>query len=173
MDHKTDKPIVTKTLPVKAHETQTITYDLSKFKPGEYVYEVALFSGKDLLREEVRGFRVLPPAEREVTFDKKRVCYLNGEPIFPIILYHSGQLMVNYLNENKKEETPALEINSVLKDIADHGFNAVITQAPYPLPKEAVDITHNAGLIFDYEIGATTDGEVIKGLIEDYNKYNE
>ena len=169
---KTDKPIVSKTVSVKANDIKDIIYDLSKFNPGEYVYEIVLTSKGEELRRIERGFRVLEPSDMEVTFDKKRICYVNGEPFFPIILYHSGELMMNYLNENKKEDTPALEIKSMLKDIADHGFNGVITQAPFPMPKEYVDNTHNAGMKITYELGATTNPETLEIARDTYNKYN-
>ncbi|MBQ0104905.1 MAG: hypothetical protein KBT47_02580, partial [Armatimonadetes bacterium] len=157
----------------EGRENREIIYDISSLAYGKYKYNVSLYEGDNLLREYEREFKVLEPSDYEVTFDRKRICYINGEPFFPIFLYHSGEWMMNYLNQNKKSEAPVLEIKSMLKDIADHGFNGAITQGPFPMPENYAVNTREAGMEISFEIGGNTDKEVLEKARDTYNLYND
>ena len=80
-----------------------ITYNLEKLKVGDYFYTLKILRNGKLIREIRKDFKVLPPNDVEITFDEKQVCYENGKPIFPIMLYHTAGGGLSHLNNIKKQ----------------------------------------------------------------------
>jgi len=167
-----DKVIIKGKIKVKQSDIKNIKYDLSKLKEGSYTYTVNLKSKDKVIKTYKQDFKVLAPADYEVTFDQKRVCYVNGKPFFPILLYHSGEYMMNVLNQSKLPSAKELEITSMLKDINDHGFNGAITQFPYEvIPERYITNTHNANMEIIPEYGLELNKDRLTKNIAELNKY--
>lgn len=159
---------------ILAHnEKKELKCDLSKLKEGNYSYTIILKNEKNqILRTITKEFKILAPAVYEVTFDRKRVCYINGEPFFPIGLYHAGPVAMGWLNEKKKPEMPELTLEEIYKDVADHGFNIAMTQDHnYPKISDTANEAKKNGLIYNCEIGPVLDRNFL-GEIADANNAN-
>lgn len=154
-------------------EKKELKCDLSQLKEGTYSYTIVLKNDKNqVLRTVKKEFKVLAPASFEVTFDRKRVCYVNGEPFFPIGLYHAGPVAMGWLNEKRKPEMPELTLEEIYKDVADHGFNIAMTQDnSYPKTSDTANEAKKNGLIYNYEIGPALDRTFL-GEITDANNAN-
>ena len=105
---------------IKPNEKKLISYDLSTLPVGNYSIKLNVSSGKQVISEKIFDFEVLPPADYEVTFDEKHICYVNGEPFFPLMLYHCHPFEMNF---HKKEGVPEIQLEDTIKDIKAHGFN--------------------------------------------------
>ncbi|MBQ7256162.1 MAG: hypothetical protein IJS60_00525 [Abditibacteriota bacterium] len=163
-----DKEIYSKKYTIQPDKTTLISYDLGKLPVGEYSYIFKVFDDKDkIIREIQKGFRVLPPSDVEITFDEKNICYENGKPIFPIMLYHLGGAMIDHLNRIKQAETPALEEAMVLESAKERGFNLGHAQM---IGFGIVDRYKEAGLNIVSEIGDQRDRGVLQGFVDAYNK---
>ena len=148
-----------------------VHYDLSGLEPGDYSYKLELYYGEDLLRTFERSFKILPPAPFEVTFDYKRICYVNGKAFLPICLYHCGNLHMNDLNNSRKEGVPEITLEELNRDAKDHGFNVAITITSTPMNDIEPEAALKEGLIFNSETGVVLDREALKAQVEQNNKH--
>ncbi|MBQ0104819.1 MAG: hypothetical protein KBT47_02150, partial [Armatimonadetes bacterium] len=131
-------------------------------------YSIQLKKGNNIIKEINKNFEVLPPADYEVTFDHKHICYINGEPFFPSMLYHSGGIMTDLINSNKTEKAPAITNEDVLKNIKEWGFNIAHAGTQN---ETYIKQTLDSGIIFSNEIGPREDTDLLQSYIDLYNKY--
>ncbi len=107
--------------------TFEIKRNASDLPVGDYSLDISLLdaSGKSL-GSQVYPIKVMAPAPEEVTFDRNRICYINGKPFFPLGIFHVSKRALNELNNRAKQiGLPMLDIESVIKDVRDHGFNTI------------------------------------------------
>ncbi|MBQ7257235.1 MAG: hypothetical protein IJS60_06025 [Abditibacteriota bacterium] len=170
-----NKTIITKTEKATPDIPFVFTYDLSNLPVGDYNYTITLKEGEKSIKTLTKTFKILPPASFEVTFDKKKICYINGEPFFPIGLYHLAYTEIKWLNDSKKEGVPELNLDEVNKQAAERGFNLVTTlnwYDSYPYSKERADSALKQGMIYNLELGKVSDSEEIKKMVETFNQWN-
>lgn len=154
-----------------SNDLEKFTYDISKFAPGKYSYEIQILKDNKTIKNLKKEFEVLEAAPFEVTFDYKRICYLNGKPFLPIGIYHCGEVIVNGLNSTRKEGVPELTFDGVNKDIADHGFNTAITFSSVPMNDDHVKNILGNKLIFNLEVGTILDENILKAQVDKNNQY--
>ena len=148
-----------------------ITYDLSNLEVGDYSYKVDLYYKEEIIRTYEKTFKVLPPNPFEVTFDYKRICYVNGEAFLPICLYHTGGIHLADLNSGRKEGVPEILLSDMNQDVKDHGFNTVIAIAGTPMSENYVTDALDKGLIFNSETGEVLDRDLLKAQVDQNNKF--
>jgi len=106
-----------------------------------------------------RPIHVLPPADTEITFDHKRICYLNGRPIFPIGLYHVHNEAVEFINTRAAElGLPEISIEEAFQSVKAHGFN--FTVGGYITDERVMQSAHDAGLYIVPWSGSPTADEL-------------
>ncbi len=164
--------LLSSTVSAKARQTVVAATDVSKLPPGNYQAQVELISSSKIsMANQVFDFTVLPPSDFEVSFDRKRVCYVNGKPFFPMGLYHVGDAMIEYLNRGRKPGVPELTIEGALKDVADHGFNTVIDSWAMPNENYMKKCKEN-GLYAIAEMGSISDEARFKSQLEFANRFD-
>jgi len=169
-----DKIIFKNIINVRSNDTKYIKYDLSKLNTGKYKVKILLKNDTKTIKTVNIPFEVLAPSNYEVTFDKKRICYVNGKPFFPILLYHAGEHMMNALNNSKSADMPKLEITSMLQDIKDHGFNGAITLfGEETFPDRYITNTQKAGMTIVPDFGASVGEDRLKKNIIKFNEYKD
>ncbi len=103
--------------------------DLSDLSPGDYLFKLS-FHSKDQILQLKRELpvRVLPPGGYEVTFDHRRICYVNGKPFFPLGIYHmQPAVFTTYVHsEAEKLGLPDTDWRQALADVKARGFNTVV-----------------------------------------------
>jgi hypothetical protein len=113
--------------------------------------------------------KILPPSDLEVTFDKNRVCYVNGEPFFPIGLYHVNSAIIEDIESyNAIHGLPNRSILEHLQDIKDHGFNSVVHSWGFP-DDVFRGLLVEAGLYWSPEIG-WTGSAALRTLVETHKQ---
>jgi len=167
-----NESLASSTVSVKPRQTAVAATDVSKLPPGKYQAQVELMSGSKIsMANQVFDFTVLPPSNFEVSFDRKRVCYVNGKPFFPVGLYHVGDAMVEYLNRGRKSGVPVLTIEGALKDVADHGFNMVVDSWSMPNENYLKKCKENS-LYAIAEMGSISDEARFKSQLDFANKFD-
>ena len=128
--------------------------DMAGKSPGEYriAVELADQEGMTLAGTE-HELRILPPSDFEATFDANRVCFLNGEPFFPIGLFHVCRATIDEIEaQNLVLGLPTRTVSEHLQDIKDHGFNCVVHSWGFP-DEEFRGLLADAGLYWSPEVG--------------------
>ncbi|MBQ7256351.1 MAG: hypothetical protein IJS60_01485 [Abditibacteriota bacterium] len=161
------KTLFSKKYTANPNAVTNITYNLEKLKVGDYFYTLKILRNGKLIREIRKDFKVLPPNDVEITFDEKQVCYENGKPIFPIMLYHTAGGGLNHLNNIKKPETPPLDEAKIMEELKDRGFTMGHGQIN---DFGIVDRYAKGGLNIVSEIGDCRDRERLQEFIDAYNR---
>ena len=157
------KTIKSDTVSVRPNEKQEIAFGLGDLKPGEYVCEFVVKGKGQIIDKCEYPFEVCAPADFEVTFDDRNLCYVNGEPFFPIGLYHANGREIAQRNPDKQ----MLSEEEAIIDIKDKNFNFGAS-LNYIKPEDYPVYTKN-GLLYCPEIGRTTDKSVIDPIIKAVN----
>ncbi len=103
--------------------------NLADLSPASYIIKLSIYSKDEALRVEWElPVYVLPPAPYEVTFDHRRVCYVDGKPCFPLGIYHmQPAVFTNYVRpEAQQFGLPNTNWRQGLSDVKAQGFNTVI-----------------------------------------------
>ena len=161
------KNVFSKKYTLLPNKPTLITYNLEKLSVGDYKYTLKVSKGGKALRTIEKDFKVLPPNDVEITFDEKQVCYENGKPIFPIMLYHTAGGMLSLLNKMKKAETPEVSEAKVIEELKERGFtlgHAIMNDFGI------VDRYAHQGLNIVSEIGDCRDRDRLQQFIDAYNK---
>ncbi len=127
--------------------TFEIKRNASDLPIGDYSLDISLIdeNGQSIGSQSF-PIRVLAPAPEEVTFDRNRICYINGKPFFPIGIFHVSRVALNELNDRAKQiGLPMLDLESVIKDVRDHGFNTIHNTCAMP-DDDYVRMAKEAGL---------------------------
>jgi len=164
-------PLWQQSQPVAPKARFDLRTPLPKLAQGRYQVRVDLEDGQyALLAHQMWPLRVTGPAPVQVTFDSRRVCYVNGEAFFPIGLYHVSEPVVDIVNKRAKEiDLPLISVESMLKDCRDHGFNCVVRG--WGMPGEAyLEAAADSGLWVMPEVGSP-DAETLAQMVETANRY--
>lgn len=156
-------PIWRKSVEASSGGAFKIKRSASDLPVGDYDLDISLLdaSGKNLGMQS-HAIHVLAPAPEEVTFDRNGICYINGKPFFPIGLYHVSRTAVNVLNDRGKQiGLPMLNIQSVISDVKDHGFNTLFSTQGMP-DDEYLRIAKDAGLYVIPEVNFPSASEFSK-----------
>ena len=107
----------------------------------------------------------------EVTFDHRRVCYVNGQPFFPIGLYPTYGASLDRINARAQEVgLPAVGIEETLKSLKEHGFNVAFHT--WGMPDEAdLEVAQKLGLYVLPEVGAPDDA-TLERYVALANRFN-
>ncbi|NLC55695.1 MAG: hypothetical protein GX774_02515 [Armatimonadetes bacterium] len=157
---------------VRAGRAFELQVPLETLPPGEYSARLVLTAGdRQLAAETLPPVRVLPPAAMEVTFDHRRVCYANGQPFFPIGLYHTYGASLDRINARAQEVgLPAVGIEETLKSLKEHGFNVAFHT--WGMPDEAdLEVAQKLGLYVLPEVGAPDDA-TLERYVALANRFN-
>ncbi len=150
------------TITIFPYEKEKITFGIGDLKPNEYVCEWVCMAPDGKVIDKVEyPFEVLKEADFEVTFDEKHLCYLNGEPFFPIGLYHANGREIQMRNPDKQLPT---EVEALI-DVKSKGFNFAHSLR-YIEPVSWKDY-YNNGLVFCGEVGRTIDKEIMDNIISE------
>lgn len=108
--------------------------NVSHFKPDEYTVKLGVRTESGILLEQQIPLNILPPAPYEVTFDHRRICYINGIPYFPIGIYHlQPAVFSTYIKpESEKRGLSYIDWRQALSDVKDRGFNTVVHAWGFP-----------------------------------------
>jgi hypothetical protein len=169
-----DKIVWQETQNVQAGNSFEVKTSLASWPVGKYRVRLALTSGKaskKILSEKIYEISVLAPVAFEVTFDERRICYVNGKAFFPIGLYHTSPVMLGGINNNAKEKgLPTISMEEMLKDVKDHGFNiAFQTHAWGGSDEQYLKQAKDVGLYVVSEIGAL-DENTFKAMVGQANR---
>lgn len=164
-----NKVIKTGKSAVRPEKLLEVSYNISSLPQGTYSYSVQLKRGSAILKECKKDFKVLPPADYEVTFDSKHICYINGRPIFPSMLYHSGGIMTEIINKKRNSSAPEIKNEDIIRNLKNWGFNIVHAATQ---DENYIRQVLDADLIFSNEMGPREDTGIIQSYIDLFKKYN-
>jgi hypothetical protein len=160
---------------VQAGYNFEVKTSLAKWPVGKYHIRMTLTSDKTsnppLMVKEFE-ISILPPAPFEVTFDERRICFVNGKAFFPIGLYHTSSIAVDSVNNTGKElGLPVLTMKEMLKDIKEHGFNTIFhTHARQTPDEEYMKLSSELGLYIVPEIGIVDENAFVP-MVNEANRY--
>ncbi|MHB0998937.1 MAG: sugar-binding protein [Armatimonadota bacterium] len=156
---------------VKSGGSFRVESSLADLPIDDYILRVDLIGDNDrLLGWKQMPLRVLPPAPMEVTFDEKKICYVDGEPFFPIGLYHIAPVVLDRLNTRNREiGLPDITLDEALTSAKNAGFNCV-HHTWGMAGEEYLSIAQRLGLYVMPEIGAP-DEESLKKMVSLADKY--
>lgn len=145
---------------VYSRQNLRFAVDLSKLAVGKYKFTLKLLQNKQVIASQVIPIIIAAPAATEVSFDDKRVCYVNGKPFFPIGLYHVSPAAINAINtKSRAKGLPELDLFAVIKQLRDLGFNTIHHTWGMP-DKKYLDCTQSLGMWVVPEVAAPTKEQV-------------
>ncbi len=107
--------------------------DVSQLPPGDFRLEARLIDSAGNLIKSVSGIECvdslplhkLKPAPHEVAFDGRGICHVDGEPFFPIGIFHIWPNIFNYMNSLRAEsQLEPLTWEGWYQKLKDAGFNS-------------------------------------------------
>ena len=133
---------------------------LRRLPVGDYQFTFSLLANGRQAAAQTVPIIVAPPARTEVTFDDKRVCYVNGKPFFPIGLYHVSTPAIERINEKSRAAgLPELDLLQSVKHLRDMGFNTI--HHTWVMPSEDyLAYTEKLGMWVIPEVAAPTAEQV-------------
>ncbi len=145
---------------VYSRQNLRFAVDLSKLTVGKYKFTLRLLENKKVIASQIIPITIAAPAATEVSFDDKRVCYVNGKPFFPIGLYHVSPAAINAINtKSRAKGLPELDLFAVIKQVRDLGFNTIHHTWGMP-DKKYLDWTQSLGMWVVPEVAAPTKEQV-------------
>jgi len=147
-------------------------HSVAELPAGEYDVQVDLQDAEQhLIAQDRREVRVAQPGPVEVTFDRNRACLVNGQPVFPIGLYHVSEPALDLINARAKElGLPELTLEEMLTGCRDHGFNTVVRSWGMP-GEDYMQIAQRLGLWVLPEVGAP-DAATLKGMVSFADRFS-
>ncbi|MBQ7256412.1 MAG: hypothetical protein IJS60_01795 [Abditibacteriota bacterium] len=165
---KSDKEIYTNKYNLTPKTPSLITYNLENLPVGNYSYNIKISDSKGKVIGNIdKFFKILPPKDVEITFDERNICYENGKPIFPIMLYHTSGMMVALVNAMRNPKTPEIIESQTLKEIKERGFTLGHTMMD---DLSVADRYKDAGINIVVEIGDCRDRGTLQQFIDAYNR---
>jgi hypothetical protein len=145
---------------------------LADVPPADYEVQIDLQdAAQRLIARDRREISVLAPAPVEVTFDAKRACLVNGNPLFPIGLYHVSEPALALVNGRAKElGLPQMTLEEMLTGCRDHGFNALVRGWGMP-SVEYMEVAQKLGLWVLPEVGAP-DAATLQAQVAFANRFS-
>ncbi len=161
------------TVAVAAQSDFTLRKAINLPPPGNYTLSVDLVDAFGArFASASYPIRVLPPAPFEVTFDDRHICYVNGRPFFPIGLYNACTEAMSIINDrSRKMGLPGnLTVDSMLRDVKDHGFNTVTTS--WMMPSEEYLTKAQEDGLFVVAMVTTPSATDLSKYVASANKFN-
>ncbi len=150
------KTVATAKARVSAGKSFRMALNLRRLPVGDYQFAFSLLANGREAASQVVPITVSPPARTEVTFDDKRVCYVNGKPFFPIGLYHVSRSAIDLINQKSRPlGLPDLDLFNVIKQLKDVGFNSIHNTWTMP-GEEYLAYTESLGMYVIPEVGSPT-----------------
>jgi hypothetical protein len=154
------KTVSTAKAKVSAAKAFRMELNLRRLAVGSYQFTFKLMASGQEAASQVVPIIVAPPAQTEVTFDDKRVCYVNGKPFFPIGLYHVSPAAVLGVNARSSAAgLPGIDLFESIKQVRAMGFNVI--HHTWGMPKEDyLAYTEKLGMWVIPEVAAPTAEDV-------------
>jgi len=145
---------------VSAGKAFRMDLNLRRLPVGNYHFTFKVLANGQEVASQVVPIIVAPPARTEVTFDDKRVCYVNGKPFFPIGLYHVSVAAVLGVNERSRAAgLPGIDLFESARQVRARGFNVIHHTWGMPT-EEYLAFTDKLGLWVIPEVAAPTADQV-------------
>ncbi len=154
------KTVSTAKARVTAGKSFRMDMNLRRLPVGNYQFTFKLMADGREAASQVVPIIVAPPATTEVTFDDKRVCYVNGKPFFPIGIYHVSSSAIERINvKSRAAGLPEIDLFESIKQLRDMGFNTIHNTWVMP-DEDYLAYTEKLGMWVIPEVAAPTAEQV-------------